>query len=429
MQLKSLLLRLKPQTGKLTKSKWFLVIVSIGVINLSCICGYQGPPVYEAVKVGETNDIIIDQDGTIHVLYSLYAPAEKGDSVFGVYYTYRSESNDWQTEPVETQRSRSRVHALGRGPNGDLHAFYGSTKQTTYAWKEMGGEWETETFLTNGYVGDVAFDANGAMHLTHVHWLTDTLLFDNVRPHYAYKPVAGRFHSREIEITGFRDVDYGRVTDIVIDSTGKAHMVLDVQSLLVLSKIDYIQIAANDGDITPRKIVASLLATNWHPSLAIDSDDGLHVAFTGYHTTEEEELKPKLKYTVSHGGGSTWEEEVMVDESDETGQSPEIAIDGSGGLHIAYLSPETYEIKYAYKAPGAESWSIEVVDSDVPTDADISLALDGTGNPFILYPKVSAGAPETPNMADFLDLKLAHRTGDGQWVIETIKTSASGETE
>jgi hypothetical protein len=69
---------------------------------------------------------------------------------------------------------------------------------------------------------------------------------------------------------------------------------------------------------------------------------------------------------------------------------------------------------------------------------DISLALDGAGNPFILYSKVSPDTPETPKVtdtpwapdmtdtpwtpdwADFLDLKLAQRTGDGHWVTETI---------
>ena len=429
MQSKSSLLQLEHRTRNLSKGTWFMVIVSICVINLSCICGYHGPPVYEKVQVGKTNDIIIDRDGTIHVLYSLYAPARMGDSVFGVYYTRRSESNDWQTEIVGTWSSQPQVHALGRGPNGDLHAFYGSTQKTMYGWKKMGGEWETETFLTNGYVGDVAFDADGAMHVSHSHWLTDTVLFDNVSPDYTYKPVDGHFHSREIKITGFRDVDHGRVTDIAVDSAGKVYIVLDVYSLM-LRKINYVQIAANDGVSTPPKTAASFSDTNWYPSLAIDSDDRLHMAFTGYYTTvPDEELEPKLKYTVSYDGGATWEKWVVVDESNGTGQSPEIAVDGSGGLHIAYMSPETYEVKYAYKAPEATSWSIEIVDSDVPTDADISLALDGTGNPFILYPKVSSSTLETPDTTEFLDLKLAHRTENGLWVTETIKASALGETE
>jgi hypothetical protein len=441
MQLKSLLLRLKTRIGNLTKSTWFLVIMSVVLINLSCVCGYQGSPVYRAIKVGETNGVIVDQAGKIHVLYSLSALADRGDSVYGIYYAYRSGGDDWQTETLDTRRGPE-VHTFRRGPDGRLHAFYGSSRHTTYAWKELGGAWETETFLTNGYVGDVAFDAAGAMHLTHVRWLTNTILLDNVRPLYAYRPAAGRFHSREIEISGFSERDYGRVSDVAVDSTGKAHVVFDIHALL-WRKIDYVQIAANDGDITPRETIASAWSTNWHPSLAIDGDDVLHLAFTGYHTTEpEEELnRPKLKYMASHDGGATWTEETLVDENDETGEAPELAIDDSGGLHIAYLSPETYEVRYAYKAPGAESWSIETVNSEVPTYVDISLTLDGTGSPFILYPKVAADTPETPratdtpwapdvtdtpwtpDRADFLDLKLAHRTGDGQWVIETIPRS------
>jgi hypothetical protein len=432
MRLKSLL---RLETLKRT---WFLVILSIGVINLSCVCGQLGSPVYEAIAVGETNDLVVDPAGTVHVLYSFYAMARRADSLYGVYYAHRSGDGDWQTEALETRRGHNQVHALGMGPDGALHAFYGTTKHTEYAWKETGGAWEKETFLTNGFVGSVAFDADGAMHLTHVHWLTDTLLLDNVRPNYAYKPADGGFHSREIEIEGLRDVDYGRVSDVAVDSTGRAHVVFDVNAL-AWHKIDYVQIAAGDGDITSRETIASFWSTNWQPSLAIDSDDSLHLAFTGYHVVESgEEYKPKLKYTVSYDGGETWAEEMLVDAEDETGQSPELAIDDAGGLHIAYLSPESYEVRYAYKAPGAESWSVETVDSDVPTDVDVSLALDGAGNPYILYSRVSPDTPETPketdtpwapdmtdtpwtpDRADFLDLKLAHRTGDGRWITETI---------
>ena len=58
MRLKSLL---RLETLKRT---WFLVILSIGVINLSCVCGQLGSPVYEAIAVGETNDLVVDPAGT-----------------------------------------------------------------------------------------------------------------------------------------------------------------------------------------------------------------------------------------------------------------------------------------------------------------------------------------------------------------------------
>ncbi len=397
------------------------IIVPLLVISLSCTCLQLGTPVYESVEAGESNDIVVGLDGTVHVLYSLRMLAEvRSRSLYGIYHAYRAADGSWQTEVLESDESAGVWGAavLAQGPDGTWHTFYGYGGDFYHAWSEAGGGWEKNMLLpdTIRTVGGVAFDADGAMHVSHAHCTVpqvsdlNDFLSNKLRLDYSYQPVGGRLHTREVEVPGFEGHSHGGWSDVAIDSTGKAHVVFGLYALLRRSGIGYVQIEAGDGNIGPPQFL-SLHPQVTHPiSLDIDRNDVLHLVFEG---TQEEDI---LQRAVSQDEGVTWNT-VKIDEVPGGASSQDFAVDDAGGGHVAYLVSGTHEVKYAHSGLEDEAWSVETVDTNAV--GDVSLALDETGSPFILYAQATQAFTSTFEI-DFIDLNLAYRIADGTWTIETV---------
>ncbi len=65
---------------------------------------------------------------------------------------------------------------------------------------------------------------------------------------------------------------------------------------------------------------------------------------------------------------------------------PSIAVDGAGGVHIAYYNKTSTDLRYAYKAYGAVSWTLTAAHADPIANIGVSpsLALNGS-TPCISY--------------------------------------------
>jgi hypothetical protein len=402
-------------------SRLATIIVPLLVISLSCTCLQLGPPVYESIEAGESNDIVVGLDGTVHVLYSLRMSVEASPRrLYGVYHAYRAADGSWQAEALEGDESIDLWGPviLAQGPDGVWHAFCKYDGDFYHAWSEAGGSWEKDLLLpdTTRRVGDVTFDAGGAMHVSHAHCTIarvsdlNDFLSNKLRLDYSYQPVGGGLHTREVEVPGFEGHDHGRWSDVAVDSTGKAHVVFSLYGLLRRSGIGYVQIEAGDGAIGSPQFL-SLHSEVTHPiSLDIDRNDALHLVFEGFQEGET------LQHAISQDGGVTWNT-VKIDEVPGGASSQDFALDDAGGGHVAYLVSETHEVRYAHSGPGDEAWSVETVDTDAVEE--ISLALDGAGSPFILYAHATQPFTSTFEI-DFVDLNLAQRAADGTWTIETV---------
>ncbi|HJZ86646.1 MAG TPA: hypothetical protein VKN99_15820 [Polyangia bacterium] len=81
------------------------------------------------------------------------------------------------------------------------------------------------------------------------------------------------------------------------------------------------------------------------------------------------------------GSGGSWAVGVI-----DTGDSPSLAIDPAGGLHLGYYSTAAREIRYAHS--NGDSWLVDSVSeqlSQFSITAFLSLALDPQGNPHIAF--------------------------------------------
>ncbi len=151
-------------------------------------------------------------------------------------------------------------------------------------------------------------------------------------------------------------------------------------------------------------LVYMRLSSPWHwesldfygatPSLALDSYDNPHIACSGHSG-------PKY----ARWDGSAWQVE-NVDSDGPSGADTSLALDSSGNPRISYFDSTNRYIKYAWW--DGSDWQIETVGEPENVGWFTSLALDSSGNPHISY-------YDAPNG----DLKYAYWDGS-DWQVEAI---------
>ncbi|MCH1537235.1 MAG: putative Ig domain-containing protein, partial [Candidatus Poseidonia sp.] len=178
---------------------------------------------------------------------------------------------------------------------------------------------------------------------------------------------------------------YETFTSMGIDSSGNAHFSYHISS--VYSKdLGY---ATNLGGSWVNTTIDSTGDVGAHTSLAIDSNDTMHISYTD--TTNSD-----LKYATcssSCTSSSSWEN-VTVDTAGGKGTS--IAIDSNDNLHISYYDDSNDELKYATCTStcnsSSSSWTNTTVDSSgIGGDSGIgvqdrtSIAIDSNDELHISY--------------------------------------------
>ncbi len=157
-------------------------------------------------------------------------------------------------------------------------------------------------------------------------------------------------------------------SNIAVDSNNKIHIVHYGTSSGVL----YTTNASGSWVTTTIQNVAIANRV----SMAIDSSDGLHVAY--YYTNGVYDLR----YAYKASGSSTWTIET-VDSTGTVGLYNSIATDTNDKAHILYVDNTNSDIKYATNAPSG-TWNTEVVDS-TGVASSTSIILDGSNNVYIAY--------------------------------------------
>ena len=138
-------------------------------------------------------------------------------------------------------------------------------------------------------------------------------------------------------------------------------------------------------------------------SIDLDSMVNPHVCYVSYNAASSY----RLRYTYKEG--ATWIQPVIVDAPVFQGVS--LALDSSDHPHIIYFDFDG-NLKYAYGVGSPPIWTYTTVDDSGDMTSVASLALDSFDNPHIAYVNT-----------DTLDLKYAHPTGSPPtptWQIETV---------
>ena len=118
-----------------------------------------------------------------------------------------------------------------------------------------------------------------------------------------------------------------------------------------------------------------------------------------------------LNYTVESSG--VWTAEHVADGNV---QGIDLAIDGSGNPHIAYVFGSYYKTGLGYASKSGGTWTVTTLLENTRTLEFVSIELDASGTSYIL-------CAETDSGLNVRTLALFHQSG-GSWVRENITADA-----
>ena len=250
--------------------------------------------------------------------------------------------------------------------------------------RDAPGGWSIEVVDAGpnaGYDISMAMEANGNIHISYYHDNNDKLM---------YAKWDGTSWSREV----LGDMTIKKyATSIALDSSGNPFISACQKRELKL----FYKTAGVWKNESLEGGVGSY--TGCHSSLAIDSQDQVHISYQNVSTFD-------LKYI--HKSGGNWVSELL-DSDNTTGKSTSLALDSSEHPHISYQRTTGGTLRYT-KWDG-NSWDIETVDDQATAGLHYtSLALDSQDNPHISYfSATNAGKDKY--------LRYAKWSGT-QWIIE-----------
>jgi fibronectin type 3 domain-containing protein len=157
-----------------------------------------------------------------------------------------------------------------------------------------------------------------------------------------------------------------------------------------------IETVASDGDV------------GYDSSIAVNSSGGVHIAYL-------DEENGDLGHAYKPLGGS-WTTEKVDTDGRQGGLSISLAIDSQDGLHVTYSEGLGFDddMKYAYK-PLGENWSVEVLGKGLLDDyQQTGLIIDGDDVLHCLYVRRHAGLEPYGTYLEYL-----YMGASGQWVRKT----------
>ena len=326
----------------------------------SAVIGSGGPT---------TTSIAVDSSGHKHVSY-------RGKNIGGLKYATDA-SGSWVVTTVDTASAAGYYSSIAIDSNDVLHISYfdDTNKDLKYAtcssncttasnWNKV----SVDTSNNVGYYTSIAIDSNDAVHISH---------FDDTNKHPKYATcssgctTASNWDNVQVETSG----SGGYFTSIAIDSNDAVHM-----SYFRWTNSEFKYATCSSGcTMTSNWNTVSFdsvgsLGTGHNPSMAIDSNDGVHVSY--FDATNND-----LKYATCSSGcttASNWNK-VSVDTTGDVGYHSSIGIDSNDAVHISYFDETNDDLKYATCSSGcttASNWNNESVDSIGLTGYYTSIAID-----------------------------------------------------
>ena len=173
-------------------------------------------------------------------------------------------------------------------------------------------------------------------------------------------------------------------TPVSLDSTDNvgrdSSLAIDSNDNLHVTYLDYtnynLEYMTYDGSSWSTPVsLDSTDSVGWQSSLAIDSNDNLHVTYYDY-------TNGNLEY-MTHNG-SSWTTPVCLESTDNVGWDSSLAIDSSDNLHVTYFDTSNSDLEYM--THDGSSWSSSVsLDSTDEVGWVSSLAIDSNDNLHVTY--------------------------------------------
>ena len=208
----------------------------------------------------------------------------------------------------------------------------------------------------------LAIDSNDHLHVTYLDYTNGNL---------EYMTHDGSSWSTPVSLDSTDDV--GRYSSLAIDSNDNLHVTYHDATNSNLEYMTY------DGSSWSIPIsLDSRSNVGYQSSLAIDSNDNLHVTYRDIPNAS-------LEYLIYDG--SSWSTPISLDSNSGSGDyigAPSLAIDSDDRLHVTYYDRETASLEYV--TYDGSSWSTPfTLDSQTWCGLDSSLAIDSNDHLHVTY--------------------------------------------
>jgi uncharacterized protein YheU (UPF0270 family) len=293
------------------------------------VVGWEDAILVEDYDLGSAFDpeSATDGEGNVMAVWS-----QSGDSGFSIYASLYTVGEGWSDgEALEDSDTEARDPLVAMNEAGDAVAVWQQWNETTSIWN----------FWVNRYVSDIGWEG-----------------------------------AEPIKVDGSLE---DRYPDVVMDSQGNAVLVwvrLDVPTDVMMSRYD-----AGAGWSEPTAIDGSAVADALYPSIGIDEDDDLIVAWIQYEMSEPSTWA--RRYEAAEG----WSDPVKLGDTGMYGKT--VLSVGEGGdaacawSHLNDSSSE-YEVWSSVYQSGV-GWDESVLIDYSPSPPDPQVAIDRDGNAVLLW--------------------------------------------
>ena len=349
-------------------------------------------------KVPTENAIAHDSNGYTHIIFR-----ENGSSALLYttnYFAYLNEGevvwNDayigglWRTTYVNTEASVCGDFDLAIDSNNRLHISYFdqidkklkyTTNSSGYAYFESSWVVTSVGDENSGYSNSIAIDSNDKVHISYT---DERYSFGNYEWSYNLNYATNLnfeyfgYWNTDVIMDCFgdndQDEDFAGVfdTSIAIDSNDTIHVAYYNQNTRYDEGLWY---ASQDKlfKTWENNHIDTDTYAGAYPSIAIDSDSGIHISYSGSYSHSS----TNLKYAYSMNG-SIWNLST-VDSQSGTGIHPSIVLDVKNNIHISYYDEYNNDLKYAFSS-GNNSWELELIESIGESHRDSSMVIGSDGN-------------------------------------------------
>jgi hypothetical protein len=328
----------------------------------------------------------------------------------------------WKIETVDSEGGNS-GNSIAIDSLGAVHISYFdhtdiSTSPTVrkddlkYA-TNASGSWVTETvetsgdgFVKTGLYSSIAIDSSDQVHIIY----------------YETEMVIGGPHRREVKYA--TNASGSWTTDSVYSDAPSGYYLHTSIALDSLDNIHAAFRGEDPGQYTPRFYYATNASGSWaledmgiggYASVAIDSHDKVHISFGGDVTVRPPALAG-IRYATNASG--TWEIENVTG-NEAWPEHSSIALDSNDKVHIAFSNLATTSVlRYSNNVSG--SWVSETVDVGWVGGSDITIAIDSDDKVHIGCSRASYGPPVLDR-----DLSHVTNVS-GSWKFETVDDLGGG---
>jgi len=294
-------------------------------------------------------DLAVDSSNKVHVVWQSDSNYGNSGNDMDIFYRCRSSGGNWgPIEVVSQNNGASHVPTVAVDSSGVVHVAWhddtwylgsGVDVDIFYRYKS-GGSWSSTQVISTGSVlgswyPDLAIDSSDGVHIVwydESYWTSSGVDYDIF---YRDKPSGGSWGTRQLVSSGSNQHSY--YPEVVVDSTGKVHVAWFENS----DDVHY-NSKPSGGSWGDVEVVSNEVNGGSHPAIGVDSSNTVHVA---WHETDDYGGSGSDKdiFYRYKSGGSWSSTQVISTESTDTSWEPSLAVDSDDIVHIVWTDATDYQ--------------------------------------------------------------------------------------